>query len=41
MKWKRTKGAYERAERKPSGTRRKKPETTGGDAPDTQEASVE
>jgi hypothetical protein len=40
MKWKRTKGGYERSERKQPGTRRKKQEMTGGDKPDQQQTSV-
>ena len=40
MKWKRTKGGYEGAERKQSANRRKKPETTKGNKPGDEQTSV-
>jgi hypothetical protein len=40
MKWKRTKGGYEGAERRQSENRRKKPETTKGNTPGEEQCSA-
>jgi len=40
MKWKRTKGGYEGAERKQSANRRKKQETTKGNTSGEEQTSV-
>jgi len=40
MKWKRTKGGYEGAERRQSVNRRKKPETTKGNTPGGEQTSA-